>query len=66
MLVKGPASSSDALLLDLLDFSEELDQHLLGTLLASLLILRAQFFSLRLENLLELCDAFVRDLWITD
>lgn len=56
----------DALLLDLVDLPEELDEHLLGTLLARLFILCAQLFRLLLENLLELRDAIARNLRIAD
>ena len=54
----------DALLLHLLDFSEELDKHLLCTFLASLLVLSTQFFGPHLENLLKLGEAFRSDLRI--
>ena len=54
----------DALLLDLLDFSKELNKHLLGTLLTCKLILCTQFFGFLLENLLKLGEAFSHNLWI--
>ena len=54
----------NALLLDLLDFSKELNKHLLGAFLTCKLVLSTQLFGLLPENLLELGEALSDNLWI--